>query len=245
MSLEFELVLPCYNESKSLEQIVLRAKQSAIKAGFTADRFQLVLVQNGSQDDSLSVLEKLKSNSEHSGWFRYVQVPINQGYGFGIQAGLNVTKAPFIGWSHADQQCDPDDAFRALEKLRNSRHPDKTLVKGVRTGRSTKERLVSRVFELIAWKKLGYRFYEINAQPKVFHRNLLSLCPNPPKDFAFDVYVLFRALKNQYQIQTIQVEFPPRVHGFSNWANGIKNRSHHIKNMIRYMDQLGKIEGKI
>jgi glycosyltransferase involved in cell wall biosynthesis len=245
MSVEFELVLPCYNESKSLKNIILRARSAALQAGLNAKQFQLVLVENGSKDDSKIVLESLLKESDLQSWFRTVSVHPNQGYGHGLQQGLNSTTAPYIGWSHADQQCDPADAFKALKMLKESRNPEKTIIKGVRKGRSIKEQMVSRVFELVAWKTLGYRFYEINAQPKVFHRKLLSFSPNPPKDFAFDVYMLFKALKNHYEIATFEVDFPPRVHGFSNWANGLKNRSHHIKNMIRYMQSLAQAEGKI
>ena len=59
--IEFELVLPCYNESRSLKAIIERAAQAATEAGFTPDRFQLVLVENGSKDSSSQVMDELKA----------------------------------------------------------------------------------------------------------------------------------------------------------------------------------------
>jgi glycosyltransferase involved in cell wall biosynthesis len=244
MAKKFELVLPCYNEAKSIEVILNRAIRAAKEAGFGPDDFQVVLVENGSRDNSLKVMNDFLEKAEFSPWFRVVPVVVNKGYGFGVWSGLLSTSAPVIAWSHADQQCDPADAFRALREFEQAKET-KVLVKGIRHGRSLKEQLVSRVFELIAWFHLGYRFYELNAQPKVFSRELLKLCPNPPNDFALDLYVIYCALKNGFVIKTINVEFPPRVHGFSNWANGLKSRSTHIKNMVKYIVSLKKTEGRI
>lgn len=240
---KFELVLPCYNESKSVESIVTRAVHAAQEAGFSESEFQLVLVENGSKDNSRQIMRELKSQSKYKDWFKIVEIDVNQGYGYGIWSGLQQTSAPVVSWSHADQQCDPKDAFRALKVLESSQA--KTLVKGLRHGRSLKEIFVSRVFDFMCWLILGYRSYEINAQPKVFKRELLSLCKNPPKDFSFDLYVLYQAKKAGYLIKTIQVEFPARIHGLSNWAFSLKNRYKTILNMIKYMWHLAKTEGRI
>lgn len=235
----FELVLPCYNESKSIEAILDRTIAAAKEYQFSPETFQLVLVENGSKDNSREIMRQYENHPDYRHWFRVVPIDMNQGYGFGIWKGLQETDAPFVAWSHADQQCDPRDAFKAL-RLLQSEPVDKALIKGVRYGRSLKERFVSRVFEIFARILLRFPIYEINAQPKVFARELLSLCKNPPKDFSFDLYVLYVAFQNGYQFKTINVSFPPRIHGFSNWAFSLKNRYKTIINMIRYMYRLRK-----
>lgn len=235
----FELVLPCYNESKSIEVILNRAIAAAKEYQLSPETFQLVLVENGSTDNSRDIMKQYESHPDYRQWFRVVPIDMNQGYGFGIWKGLQTTDAPFVAWSHADQQCDPRDTFKALQLLQ-SESTDKTLIKGVRHGRSLKERFVSRVFEIVARFLLRFSIYEINAQPKVFPRELLNHCTNPPRDFSFDLYVLYVAHRNGYQFKTIDVSFPPRIHGFSNWAFSLKNRYKTIINMIRYMYRLRK-----
>jgi hypothetical protein len=242
--LEFELVLPCYNEANSLPNILERAALTAAEAGYDPDRFQLVLVDNGSRDNSAAVLSELKQGPLGV-WFRPVTVPVNQGYGFGIMSGLRTTTAPYIGWSHADQQCDPRDAFEALSKVLRAFNPSQILVKGMRNGRSAKERLVSRVYEGLSRIILGLRVFEMNAQPKVFSRNLLTNLVDPPNTFAFDLYVLYQACKQGWAIQTIPVDFPPRVHGFSNWAHGYLRRYKTILGMVLYMRKLAHSEGRL
>ncbi|MCX7979200.1 MAG: glycosyltransferase [Bdellovibrionaceae bacterium] len=246
MMVEFELVLPCYNESKNLRAIVERAITAAQLNGMSPETFRLVLVQNGSVDDSKAILEKLSREPQIGQWFRVVNLEVNQGYGYGLWEGLKTTTAKFVGWSHADQQTDPGDAFRALKILKNSSELNgHVLVKGVRKGRSLKERIVSRVFELFAWFYLGHFFYEINAQPKVFERSLLKVVSNPPRDFAFDLYFLYCAVKAGYEIKHIPVVFPPRLHGLSNWAYSLKSRFRTILGMIKYMKMLRQTEGRL
>ncbi len=240
--LEFELVLPCYNEEKSLETILKRAVEAAKESGYTPETFQLALVENGSKDNSSAVMDQLKA-SPLGVWFRKVPVNPNLGYGWGVWTGLQSTTAKYVSWSHADQQCDPKDAFRALDIIKKSGN-DKLLVKGRRTGRDWKDKFVSRTFETLAWFILGIYVYDTNAQPKVFSRNLLSHLKNPPLNFAFDLYVLFNAKKAGYQFETISVLFPPRIHGMSNWASNFAGRYKTFLNMIAYMFRLSRDEGR-
>jgi glycosyltransferase involved in cell wall biosynthesis len=241
--LEFQLVLPCYNESKSLRFIVEKAITAAKEAGFNSDRFQLILVENGSVDNSKQILAELEL-SEAAPWFRKVVIPKNQGYGFGVFQGLLNTEARFVGWSHADQQCDPKDAFVALKRLQ-SLPEDKVLVKGARNGRDRKDRYVTFVFELIARLLLGIKTKELNAQPKVFSRGLITTLDHAPNHLGFDLYVIYQALKAGYRIENIPVIFPPRVHGVSHWAGNFFNRYQTILRMLKYMFQLSRTQGRI
>ncbi len=241
--LKFELVLPCYNEGRSLETVLTRAVDAAKESGYCTQDFQLVVVDNGSKDATQDVLTALKQK-ELAEWFRVVPVMPNRGYGNGIWQGLKTTTAQYVGWSHADQQCDPKDAFRALQIVESGRSKN-LLVKGERYGRAPRDRFVSRVFEAFARFILGLRCREVNAQPKVFMRELLNNIPEPPLDFSFDLYVLYRAIKSGFEIRTISVFFPPRVHGVSNWSARFFGRYRTIWGMIRYMLRLSGEEGRV
>ncbi len=239
--LEFELVLPCYNEGKTLGRLIDDVIAAAQGYGFSPDRFQLVLVQNGSTDETQA--EAVRLFALHGKWFRIVEVTNNQGYGHGLVMGLKATTAPFVAWSHADLQCSPKDAFKALEVLRAVGVP--TLVRGYRTDRAFRDRVVSRVFELLSRMILGMHETEINAQPKVFARAFLNELKNAPKHFGFDLYALYRARRAGYQQRMVGVSFPPRVHGVSNWAGTLFQRHRTILGMIRYMWLILKTEGRL
>lgn len=237
MKFEFALILPCYNEAKSLVKLSQRAIAAAQENGFTNKSFQLILVENGSRDNSKEVMADIKSGPLGP-WIQCVPVSPNLGYGNGIYQGLKAADALFLGWSHADEQCDPGDAFKALGILRQSDQPESTLVKGHRHGRDIKDRIVSAVFKFLARCILWESLDEINAQPKVFHHNLLSRITKPPPNFAFDLYVLYQAVQTGYRIRTLPVLFPPRIHGVSNWASSFAGRYKTILGMIAYMFKL-------
>ena len=90
---EFELILPAYNEAASLPTVISATVQAAIRAGFSPDRFQLVIVDNGSRDASSDVLQR-ESKGSLGSWFRVVTVPVNQGYGHGIWSDCRRRRRP-------------------------------------------------------------------------------------------------------------------------------------------------------
>jgi len=238
--MEFELVIPCYNEAASLAAMLSRTVQAAQSTGYDATRFQLIMVENGSADNSREVLKVLQ-DGPLAAWFHVVQIEKNQGYGYGIHQGLAASHAPYIGWTHADEQCDPKDAFDALRVLRQSAHPERTLVKGRRGKRRLPDFLLSRFMEAAVLLLLGRWISEINAQPKVFARALLDEMRDPPPHFGFDLYALLSARRAGWRIMTIPVTFAPRAHGTSSWAFSLRNRVKTSWRMLAYIWSLGVV----
>src|SRR5690606_24056865 len=138
-------VLPCFNEAEGLEGLVAHIALTAEERGYGPERFRVVLVDNGSTDDTPWLLRRL-SHPPCGADFRTITLPQNRGYGGGLLAGLQSTTAPIVGYSHANLQCDPTDAFRAL-RLQQSQGG---LVKGERHERALSEVFVSRAFEFLA-----------------------------------------------------------------------------------------------
>jgi len=225
------VVLPCYNESAGLANILDRFKETG------ADRsFELILVDNGSTDDTSKILAQLLPTYPFA---RSVQIVQNQGYGHGIFTGLKEARAEILAWSHADLQTDPADLFRAWDLYQEAPEPTRLLVKGRRHGRRPGEWVISRAMELVALLLLRRRLSEINAQPKLFHRGLLEHLDRPPVDFNFDVYVLYQARRHGWRLESIDVEFPPRPHGQSHWAATWSSKVRTILKSMRYMCLLG------
>ena len=231
----FSLVLPCYNEALSLPDLVGRAIACAKKRNLSPDQFQLIPVENGSTDSSRQVLQELAKGPDAQ-FITPVWIDENQGYGHGILTGLKAAKTDVVGWTHADEQCDPEDAFKAWEVINQS--DSLTFVKGKRHGRTPMERFVSAGFATFASILYLRKFSEINAQPKVFPRALLDEFIDPPKDFSLDFYALLQANKSGYKVVEIDVKFPPRPHGQSNWASTFKSRMRTISGFVGYMLRL-------
>lgn len=227
---QLSIVLPCYNESRGIEAILNRFAE----VGRGQD-FELILVDNGSKDDTQATFARLLPRFPFA---RSVKVEVNQGYGHGIFTGLQSAQGEVVGWSHADLQTDPADVFRAWASYRSAATPERTMIKGRRYGRRLSEKLISLGMQALS--TLVFRSYmqEINAQPKVFHRDLLSHLTRPPVDFNFDLYVLVMAKRHGWRIESIPVQFPPRKYGHSNWAATWRSKFRTIARSIRYMFSL-------
>jgi glycosyltransferase involved in cell wall biosynthesis len=213
------IVLPCYNEADTLP--ILLEGYRAVWEDLPAE---LILVDNGSTDNTSQVLQRELSQQNYS-FARTVLVPKNRGYGHGIFTGLQAAKGEYVAFSHADMQCSPADLFRAYHELVSTVDPAKALVKGKRiSSRGFSAFLVTFGMTVLASTILTTRLNEINAQPKVFHRSHLDALTEPPDGFQFDLYVLYKARKRRLKIISIPVEFGARAHGESKWAFSFLSR---------------------
>jgi glycosyltransferase involved in cell wall biosynthesis len=220
------IVVLCYNEEKNLPLIVSRFAEV-----LTRPDVEIILVNNGSNDDSAMVMESLKRDNT---FLKVVEVPKNLGYGFGVLSGLRESKAEFLGWTHADMQTDPLDSLLALELLERDKNPDQTMVKGLRQGRNLWDNFFTlgmSIFESLYLEKF---LWDINAQPNLFPRSFFDSWLNPPHDFSLDLYVLYQARVMGLTLKRLPVNFPPRIHGSSSWNTGIVSRWKFIKRTILF-----------
>lgn len=226
------IILPCYNEAANLPELLRRFRPFA-------DRypFELILVNNGSTDDTAAVLERLLRDPVHR-FARSHLVPVNQGYGYGIMAGLRATTREVLAYSHADLQCAPDDLFAAYDKWVAAPDHDHLLVKGRRMRRRAGEALITRGLQWAATLVLMTPLSDINGQPKLFPKSFLHALPNPPHDFTFDLYVLYRARRAGWRIDTVPVDFGQRRHGVSHWAFSWRSKARTTLGFLRYLVRL-------
>lgn len=219
------LVIPCYNESESLPTLIGNC------SALVSDEIEIILVDNGSSDNTPSILAPYEKNA--SG-VRSIRVEQNIGYGNGILAGLKIARGEFLGWTHADLQTDPVDVLAAKSLYEKSSEPSNLFVKGFRTGRPLADRIFTigmAIFETIFMRT---RMWDINAQPTLMPRSVYSAWRNPPIDFSLDLYAYYQAKKQGAEIRRIPVYFGPRTFGKSHWNTGIISRARFIRRTLSY-----------
>lgn len=208
--MQLSLVIPCYNEEKSLPGLVQRCRHLTQAQ---AD-VEVILVDNGSTDNTYVVLENLLAGIPS---MRSVRVPVNQGYGHGVLAGLASAKGSVLGWTHADMQTDPMDVKRGFELLKSAEHPAKVYVKGRRYGRPLSDGVFTAGMSLFETLLFGLRLNDINAQPNLFHRSFYETWKDPPNDFALDLFVYVSARRAGLCVKRFPVLFGKRAFGMSHW----------------------------
>lgn len=226
-----QIVIPCFNEVESLHNLF---RECVRVIDLSDSTLGFILVNNGSMDGSEFIFQTFKG--EHPNLI-IVDLLENQGYGGGILAGLKVSSAEFIGWTHADLQTPLIDCLNAVKKFKS----DTSFVKGQRKGRSASDRFFSRSMSILESLLFDAKLAEINAQPTVFTRDFFEKWHNPPRDFSLDLYALVMAAKSELGISRIEVDFLPRQYGHSKWNKSIKSRISFIKRTLKYSLELRKV----
>jgi len=228
--MKFSLVIPCYNEAANLPLLLERCKEVARQSDI-----EVILVDNGSTDNSPAVLSELLPRYPGC---RSVRVEKNQGYGFGILSGLRSAKGEILGWTHADMQTDPQDTLVGLDLFKQ--HGPKTFVKGRRYGRPLADVLFTVGMSFFETMLLGKPLWDINDQPTMFTKAFFQSWQNPPHDFSLDLYAYFQARTQGLRITRFPVRFGERAHGTSHWNVNWAAKRKFIRRTIDFSFELKK-----
>ena len=224
------IVLPCYNEAENIPLILKRFSQIMDRGDV-----EVILVDNGSTDETPRVLCELLPKYPFA---KSVRVEVNQGYGYGLYCGLKAGQGRFLGWTHADMQTDPHDVLRGLAILESSIDPQKTYVKGWRRGRPLADEVFTIGMSIFESLMLRAPLWEINAQPNLFPSELFGQWHDPPKDFSFDLYYYYLAVKTGYGVRRFKVDFAQRLHGHSHWNVNWREKLKFIKRTVDFTFKL-------
>jgi len=233
MSINISLVLPCYNEEKNITLIC----DEFLELPLQKYNAELILVNNGSSDETKSeIIKSINRNNSKNISIKLVNIENNVGYGGGIAEGLKIAKGDYIGWAHADLQTPMIDFFKLYLLIKDKKN---ILGKGFRVNNRGFDGIISMFHEKLSSLILGYPMKEINAQPKIFNRELLQLFSHIPyKWTTIDTYIMYICLKNRIEIETIEVVFNTRKYGHSKWKNNFLNFISHILFNFLYLFKL-------
>jgi glycosyltransferase involved in cell wall biosynthesis len=230
---KLSIVIPCYNESGSLPNLVQVCREAC---GVRKD-VEFIFVDNGSSDRTQEIFNSLLAKPENA-FAKLMYVPVNQGYGYGILQGLSLAEGEVLAWTHADLQTDPKDVIIAFDKFGANLALGKTMVKGERNGRSLFDVFFTASMSVISSFLLGSKLWDVNAQPKMFHRNFMAHLDVAPHDFSLDLYVLFKANQLGMKVQSFPVFFAKREFGEAKGGGSLKGKFKLIKRTFAYIFQL-------
>lgn len=229
--MKLSLVIPCYNESANLPPLIARCAEVA-----RAGDVEVLLVNNGSTDDSAVVLERLLP--AHPG-VRSVHVEKNQGYGFGILSGLRAAQGDVLAWTHADMQTDPMDAIKGMAFFQQ--HGLDIFVKGKRHGRPFADVVFTVGMSCFETALLQKPLWDINAQPTMFSRAFFQTwSTDAPHDFSLDLYAYYTARNAGLAVHRFPVLFGKRLHGTSHWNVNWAAKRKFIKRTVDFSLELKK-----
>ncbi|MCD4671114.1 MAG: glycosyltransferase family 2 protein [Anaerolineaceae bacterium] len=166
--MKLSLITPVYNEEKNLP-LLYNAVQQAL-AGFS-EPWELILVDDGSQDDSLQALQSLvEKDPQH---VRVVALRRNFGQTAAMAAGIDHSSGEIIVMMDADLQNDPADIPMMLEKIDEGYD----LVSGWRKNRQDTfitRILPSRIANKIISAVTGVHLHDYGCSLKAYRREVIT-----------------------------------------------------------------------
>jgi len=165
--LDLSVVVPLYNEEESLPHLVEQLLKALRPSG---ERFELVLVNDGSSDGTAEVLEQLSGEVPE-----LVAVLLRKNYGqtAAMAAGFDAASGEVIVSLDGDLQNDPADIPMLLSKLREGYD----LVSGWRHQRqdaAIQRKLPSRIANRLIGRVTGVRLHDYGCSLKAYRREVLA-----------------------------------------------------------------------
>lgn len=107
------VVIPAYNEEESLEACI---KEVTLALEGAQIKFELIIVNDGSSDNTIQLCMGLKSFYN----FRLLHLPVNCGHMAAMTAGLEASTGRYIATMDADLQDPPHDLVGMFNIIHNS-----------------------------------------------------------------------------------------------------------------------------
>jgi len=201
--IKLSIIMPVYNEEKTIMNILERVKNSKIKA-----EKEIVIVDDFSRDGTREILGSIKDKK-----IKIVFHETNKGKGSAIRTGLQHVTGDFIIIQDADLEYNPDEYHLLLDyALENS-------IKVVYGSRMLKKEnkksywsfylgniLVNRVANLLYWTKLT----DVETCYKLVDRELINSLNLKAEKFDFEPEVTAKILKKGIEIKEIPISYSPR-----------------------------------
>jgi polyisoprenyl-phosphate glycosyltransferase len=201
--IDLSLILPVHNEADIigvvLANILVQLKKSHIS-------YECLLVENGSRDDSLSVIQNLAKQYKN---IRVLTAP--QGYGSAVIAGLSKAKGEYVCYMPSDGQID----LSVLPALWSKRK----LYDLVKVKRITRESLlrmvVSKTFSVVMTVLFGLPLWDINGSPRLCARKNISALRLSSKDSFIDAQMAMHMKKIGWSVCEVPMKTLDRAGGES------------------------------
>ncbi len=234
MNTEFfklSIIVPVFNEDKTILNVL--RKLDDLKKNY--QNIQIIVINDGSQDNSLEILENNKSLFDI-----LINNSINKGKGNAVKKGLEVADGDYITFQDADLEYDPND-FKKFLNLISIVKPD--LIIGSRFNYADYSRshyilnkignkFITLLFNLI----YNTTFTDIYSCYACFKKDLLIQGTLKTDGFEQHAEILCKIVKNGKKFYEVPINYNGRSHD-----EGKKIKFYHIFSVI-YQIIVGKIK---
>lgn len=201
------LFFPAYNDARSIADLVLRAERAA--AALTDD-YEIVVVNDGSQDDTAVVLARLQCEVSA---LRVVHHPNNRGYGGALRSGFTAARKEWVFYTDGDGQYDPEELTLLVAALGKSTD----VVNGYKRRRSDSivRVLIGSAYNAAVRGLFGLGIRDVDCDFRLIRRSLMNGLALESDSGAICVELIRRLQDAGAQFAEVGVSHYHRRHGAS------------------------------
>jgi glycosyltransferase involved in cell wall biosynthesis len=205
------IFFPFWDEQENIEAVI---KKAILVAQKVAQKWEIIMVDDGSSDKTLEIAKKLAKNDPR---LVVVSHSSNRGYGAALKTGLLTAKYDLIVFNDGDGQFDLLEVEKFFEKMGNA-----DMVIGYRKKRvdsPLRHILMNmlRVWDLVLF---GFTFKDIDCGFKLFTRDALNkILPLKSEGAMITTEILAKANKAHLKIVQVEVNHYPRLYGNQSGGN--------------------------
>lgn len=207
---DISAVLPAFNEAGNLEKSISRVARALANQ---ARSFEIVVVDDGSRDETPALLDRLKTQYRE---LRVVRHPVNRGYGAALRSGFEAVRLGWIFLMDADNQFDPEEVGLLL-----ARAPDADIVAGYRQQRRDPvgRRLNAWAFFTLVRILFGPLARDVNCAFKLIRHDLLDRMELHSEGALINTEILVLARQMKARVVEVAVHHYPRISGRQTGGN--------------------------
>jgi glycosyltransferase involved in cell wall biosynthesis len=157
---------PCYNDELSIPTMVRDARTALQRR---VDDFEIIVVDDGSADASVAVLETLTAEVPE---LRIVRHETNRGYGGALISGFAAATRPWVFYTDGDAQYDASELVRCIDAVQ----ADTDIVQGWKMGRGDPwyRKIIGRLYHHVVRIMFRLPVRDTDCDFRLIRRSLLD-----------------------------------------------------------------------
>lgn len=217
--MNLSVIIPCYNEAETIEQVVLSVRKVIGNEG------EIIIVDDCSDDGTRKLLQQDPIRSAA----RVIYQDVNQGKGAALRAGFKSATKDIVIIQDADFEYDPDDYLAMIEPIVNGRAD---VVYGSRFMGHRPHRV------LYFWHRVGNgllttmsnMFTNLNLTDmetgyKAFRREIIQSIPIEEDRFGFEPEITAKVARGQFRVYEVGIGYFGRTYDEGKkigWRDGVR-----------------------
>ena len=205
MSYELSVVVPAFNESKTIEMVI-----NSLLGSLSSLSFELVVVDDFSSDNTSNVIQRLMD--QHSN-IRLVNHSCNMGKTEALKTGFRSCTGEVVLVQDADMEYDPKDILKVVRPILDGKAD---VVYGSRFLEQSKNQFMpkslfaNKVVTFTSNLLTRYKFSDVETCYKAFRREIIQNMTITSKRFGFEVEATAKICKLRLRTAEVPINYNSR-----------------------------------